>query len=625
MVVHRDLEQGEPVADPGQAGSRHSASGVRPAAIVQALLEGNETQHRRALEVLVASIGSADAAGSPAAAQDPLLALLHAQRNLLSSGRERLHRTLGEVGDRLAPAIERRLGRLSGGDLRMVIELARGLALPALVPALLPLLGDGDRWTAMMALQAIGEVEGPEATAVLIDALGREDLRWTAVALLADRGAQESMPHVARLLSDPNVEVRLEVIRALLTFADRRLVPYLARSAATDPDVRVRDQAAAAARHLAARHGVPLDEAELRPVVRLNVPDLPFDQILADARQRGASDVHIVPGSPPAFRIHGDLVDIAGEPLTRESAEALILPIVPERLREDMARDLGADFSYVVSGVGRHRVNVFLERRGWSAVVRLIPGQPPRLRDLGLPTIVREVVSLNQGFVLVTGRSGSGKSTTMAALVDLLNEMRPVHIITLEDPIEYLHERKQALVNQREIGRHSESFPHALRAALREDPDVMIVGEMRDLVTMRMAVEAAETGHLVIATLHTPTAVGAIQRMIEAFPASEQQQVRLMLADALRMVIAQTLVRRKKGNGRVGAFELLVCNQAVSALVRENKLAQVAAQMQIARAEGMKTLDNALLELVQSGEIAVEDAYAKATNKEPFRALMPVT
>jgi len=611
------------VADPGQSEGRQTGSRTRPAAIVQALLEGNEAQHRRALEVLVASIGSADAAGESAPSQDPLLALLHAQRNLLASGRERLHRSLADIGERLAPAIDRRLARLSGADQRMVIGLARGLALPALLPALVRLLEAPDRWTAMMALQAIGQTDGPEATSVLVAALDRDDLRWTAVALLADRGAQEAMPDVARLLSDANVEVRLEVIRALLNFGDRRLVPYFIRSASSDPDSRVRDQAAVAARRLAARHGVPLDEADLRPIVRLALPDAPFDRLLAEARQRGASDVHIVPGSPAAFRIHGELLDVTSEPLTREDAEALILPAVPERLRAGLERDLGADFSHVVPGIGRHRVNVFLERRGWSAVARLIPGEPPRLRDLGLPAIVREIVSMNQGFVLVTGRSGSGKSTTMAALVDLLNELRPAHIITLEDPIEYLHERKQALVNQREIGRHSESFPHALRAALREDPDVMVVGEMRDLVTMRMAVEAAETGHLVIATLHTPTAVGAIQRMVEAFPASEQQQVRLMLADALRMVIAQTLVRRKKGPGRVGAFELLVCNQAVSALVRENKLTQVAAQMQIARSEGMKTLDNALLELMQAGEITPEDAYAKATNKEAFRALMP--
>lgn len=611
------------VTDEAVGGRQASGGAARPAALVQALLDGNDAQRRRALDVLVAAVGQADASGEPAPGHDPLLALLRAQHSLLPSGRERLHRSLGEVADRLVPAIARRLGCLAGGNLRMVVELARGLGLAALVPALRPLMSGADRWTAVLALQAVSESEGTEATSVLVEALGHEDLRWTAVALLADRGALESMPHVARLLGDPNVEVRLEAVRALQAFGDRRLVPYLARCASSDPESRVRDRAASAARRVASLHGVPLDESDLRPVVRLELPEAPFDRLLAEARQRGASDVHLVPGSPPAFRIHGDLVNASDVLLTREDTEALLLPTVPARLREELERDLGADFSHVVPGVGRHRVNVFMERRGWSAVVRLIPGEPPRLRELGLPTLVREIVSLNQGLVLVTGRSGSGKSTTMAALVDLLNEMRPVHVITLEDPIEYLHERKQALVNQREIGRHSESFPLALRAALREDPDVMVVGEMRDLVTMRMAVEAAETGHLVIATLHTPTAVGAIQRLIEAFPSAEQQQVRLMLADALRMVVAQALIRRKKGPGRVGAFELLVCTPAIGALIRENKLTQVAAQMQIARADGMKTLDHALLELVAAGEISPEDAYARALNKEAFRGMLP--
>ncbi len=609
--------------EPGPGDRRPSGSGIRPAALVQALLDGGDAQRRRALDVLMASVAAFDAAPEAPSAQDPLLSLLRTQRNLLASARERLHRTLHDVADRLAPAIERRLARLSGADLRMVVDLARGLAMPALVPALKALLDGPDRWTAVLSLQAIAGVAAPQSIPILVEALGTEDLRWTAVAMLADRMSAETLPHVVRLLGDGNVEVRLEALRGLQAVGDRRLVPYLVRCAQSDPDSRVRDRAAGVVRRLSSLHGLPLDEAELRPAASLAAPGTPFDRLLAEARHRGASDVHLVPGAPPAFRVHGELVDGTAVPLTREEVEALILPVVPQRMRADLDRDLGCDFSHPVPGVGRHRVNVFLERRGWSAVVRLIPCEPPRLRDLGLPPSVREIASLNQGLVVVTGRSGSGKTTTMAALVDLLNELKPLHIVTLEDPIEYLHERKHALVNQREIGRHSESFPMALRAALREDPDVMVVGEMRDLVTMRMAVEAAETGHLVIATLHTPTAVGAVQRLIEAFPASEQQQVRLMLADALRLVIAQTLVRRRRGPGRIGAFELLVCTPAISALIRENKLAQVAAQMQIARADGMRTMDNALMDLLQAGEITPEDAYARAVNKETFRALLP--
>jgi twitching motility protein PilT len=414
--------------------------------------------------------------------------------------------------------------------------------------------------------------------------------------------------------------VRLEVVRALQAFADKRALPLLQKMFSHDPDQRVRDAALTAYRKLATHHGVRYDEAELRAAATATVQaDRPFDRLLRDARLAEASDVHVVPESRPAFRIHGDLVDVGDEPLSAEDTERMIGDILPPRFREALKDGMQADFPHVVAGVGRHRVNVFQERRGLSAVVRLIPLEAPSYNELGLPPQVKNVVSMQQGLVIVTGRTGSGKTTTMAALVNLLNEARPVHIITLEDPIEYLHERRRGLVNQREVGRHSVSFPAALRSALREDPDVIVVGEMRDLVTIRLAVEAAETGHLVIATLHTPSAVGAVQRLVEAFPVTEQQQVRLMISDSLRMVVAQSLVRRASGKGRVGAFELLVNTQAVSGLIRENKFNQIAAVMQTGKAEGMKTMDASLLELLQAREITAEDAYARALNKDAFR------
>jgi len=329
--------------------------------------------------------------------------------------------------------------------------------------------------------------------------------------------------------------------------------------------------------------------------------------------------VHLVPESAPCFRIHGELREARPEPLTREECASMLLDIAPDNAQEAIRNDLQADFPYVLEGVGRHRVNVFAERRGLASVIRLVPPAAPGPDTLGLPPRVRDITSMQNGLVLVTGRTGSGKSTTQAALVDLLNEARPVHIITLEDPIEYLHERKRGLVNQREIGRHSVSCPAALRAALREDPDVMVGGEMRDLVTMRLAVEAAETGHLVIATLHTPTAVGAVQRLIEAFPVAEQQQVRLMLSDSLRMVIAQSLVKRVDGAGRVGVFELLLCTQPVSALIRENKLNQVLGVMQTGKENGMRTFDMALLDLVASHAITGEEGYSRAQSKDAFK------
>lgn len=596
------------------------AQGAKPekdrgTALAMALTDGNDAQRRKALDLLLRPIGPG--------ADDPLRDLLRMQRRLLGAGRERLQRVLREVAQYLVPAVSQRLATWQGTDLHLLVELAGALQRPEMVAALKPLLATKDRWAALFAIQAIAASGGADAVAVLTEALGRDDLRWAAIAELGERRVLPAMAAVARSMNDPSPEVRLEVVRAFLSFGDKRLIQYLARMVAQDPDERVRCRAQQALTRLASVHGVAVDDAELRAQAAGSIQlDRPLDRLLRDARLQGASDVHLVPGAPPAFRVHGEMVELKAPPLSPADVESLLADVMPAAGAPDGIQEMEYDLSYVVPFVGRHRVNIFRERRGLASVIRLIPLQAPGLAQLGLPAQVRSIVSLQQGLVIVTGRSGSGKSTTQAALVDLINEARPVHIVTLEDPIEYLHERKRGLVNQREIGRHSKSFAHALRAALREDPDVMVVGEMRDLVTMRMAVEAAETGHLVIATLHTPTAVGAIQRLIESFPSAEQQQVRLMLADSLRMVIAQMLVRRATEPGRVGAFELLLCTPAIGAMIRENKLNQVQAVLQTGRAEGMKTMDAALLELVEARQILPEDAFARAENKDAFRAYL---
>ncbi len=553
-----------------------------------------------------------------------LLKVLRAQRGLLSTVREQLQKELQSLAPVLVPAIARLVPAKSGGDLRLLLEQARYLAQPSLLPVLTPVLESPDPFAPVLALQAIAAIRTAEATAVVVGALDRPDLRWAAVGLVADFKMTQALGALARCLSDPSTDVRLEVIRALVAIGDPRTLPWLRKVSGHDPDQRVREAAREALRRLSVHHGLPFDERELlASSASAARADRPIDRILAEARMAGASDVHLVSGAPVAFRVHGRMTEPEpGRALTPEDVERLVRPMVPQRLARDLERDFQADFSYVVPGLGRHRVNVFMERRGLAAVIRLIPAEVPSIATLGLPPQVKDVTTFQQGLVLVTGRAGSGKTTTLAALVNLINETRAVHVITLEDPIEYLHPRKRSLVNQREVGRHTLSFPAALRAALREDPDVIVVGEMRDLVTTRLAIEAAETGHLVLATLHTPDAVGAVERLIEVFPAAEQQQVRLMVSDSLKMVVAQTLIPDATGTGRVGCFELLVCTPAVSNLIRENKVNQIPSLLQTGRAQGMRTFDSALLELVQSGRIAAEEAYMRAVNKEAFRPLV---
>lgn len=595
-----------------------STTKINGVTLLSVILEGAEDQRRQALGILARQAANVT---SPAGTSrgELLIEFLRAQRSISSSLRERLHAALREVGQYLAPALARLASIYSGMDQHLILDAARVVATPDIVPTLIPILSSSDRWSAVLALQAIAAAGGSDAVRVLVEALAIEDLRWSAVALLADMKAKSAVAQLARYAFDPSAEVRLEVIRAFSVFSDARTIPLLRRILEQDRDQRVRDAALATFKKLATQHGVHFDETEIRNVATLVVSsDRTIDRLLREARLAEASDVHLVPELPPAFRIHGEIVDV-GRPLTREETERIIKEILPQRIKDPLEEGMQADFPYVVPGLGRHRVNVFMERRGLSAVIRIIPLEPPSFNQVGLPPQVKGIVSMQRGLVIVTGRTGSGKTTTMAALVNLINESKPVHIVTLEDPIEYLHERRRGLVNQRELGRHFRTFAAALRSALREDPDVIVVGEMRDLTTMRLAVEAAETGHLVIATLHTPSAVGAVQRLVEAFPVVEQQQLRLMISDSLRLVIAQSLLRRASGGGRVPVFELLFVTPAISGLIRENKFNQIAAAMQTGKADGMITMDSALMELMQAREITSEEAFRHAMNKEQFR------
>jgi len=339
-----------------------------------------------------------------------------------------------------------------------------------------------------------------------------------------------------------------------------------------------------------------------------------IDALFHKMIQAGASDLHMTMGEKPRLRLSGEMIPIEHPPLAKESMEGYLWPICPEKNREEFEEVHDTDFAYEVPGLARFRCNYFMDRTGMGAVFRQIPTQIPTVDQLGLPKSITELCWLSKGFVVVTGPTGSGKSTTLAALVKFINQHRKDHIVTIEDPIEFVHPNNNCLINQREVGSHTTSFKRALRAALRQDPDIVLVGEMRDLETIGIAIETAETGHLVFGTLHTTTAPSTIDRIIDQFPADRQAQVRVMLSETLKGVIAQTLCK-KKGGGRVAAFEILVVNSATSNLIREGKTYQIPSVMQTQKSLGNRTLNDSLMDLVKKGAVDPKEAYIKAVDK----------
>jgi twitching motility protein PilT len=326
-------------------------------------------------------------------------------------------------------------------------------------------------------------------------------------------------------------------------------------------------------------------------------------ELLIQTKERGASDLHLSAGSPAMMRLHGELLPIEDQVLTRDQVHAMIYDILTDDQRRLFEEHRDLDFAIEIGDVARFRVNAFNQRNGEGAVFRVIPTHIRSFQELGLPEVVQTLALRENGLVLVTGPTGSGKSTTLAAMIDLVNATRRKHIITLEDPIEFVHRSKRCLVNQREIGTHTRSFASALRAALREDPDVILVGEMRDLETISLALTAAETGHLVFATLHTKSAPKTIDRIIDAFPPAQQQQIRVQLAEALQGVISQVLLPTKDGKGRVAALEIMVATVAIRNLIREGKTHQMPSSIQTGTQVGMQSLEQSLRALVMQGRI----------------------
>ena len=351
-----------------------------------------------------------------------------------------------------------------------------------------------------------------------------------------------------------------------------------------------------------------------------------IEELLEDAVGQGASDIHISANLPPVFRIDGKLIRTNHEMLTAENVETLIFPILNNEQRRKLEQDWELDLSYGIHGLGRFRVNVYKNNNTYAAAFRTINTVCPTFESLGLPPIVRKITERPRGLILVTGPTGSGKSTTLASMIDYINENRNEHILTIEDPVEFVHKSKQSVVHQRELGQDTRSFANALKSALREDPDIILVGELRDLETISLAITAAETGHLVMGTLHTSSASQTIDRIIDVFPEGQQQQIRIMLSNSLCAVFSQTLLPKLtetgEKKGRVMALEVMVVNGAIANLIREGKTSQMYSAIQTGAQHGMQTLETSLANLYKKNLVSAEDALAKTSRPDELRRLI---
>ena len=502
---------------------------------------------------------------------------------------------------------------------------------PRAVPAWMRLLDEPDWWIRARALENIGR--HGKGDDVLRRVLGLLQDRLTvlpAVGALGEIGDPRAAGPLFELFkaSVGKPDDQLEILDALSHLAPKqpKVVDVFASIAQLEGvDLNVREKARRLVGKLqgdAARDALPQATAAV-PVAQLAGNAAPtIHDFLADTIAKGASDFHLATGFVPHQRTHGKLVPLETPATTPEAAERLIRAILSPAEWQELVEKRNLDVCIKVPGLGRFRANFFSQRLGYDACFRVIPQAIPTLVEVGLPESAWELAKLHQGLVLVTGPAGCGKSTTLAALLNLVNETRKGHIITIEDPVEFVHPNKECLVNQRQVPHHTESFSRALRAALREDPDVILVGEMRDMETIALAISASETGHLVFGTLSTTTAPATVDRIINAFPAGQQGQIRTMVSESLKAVISQTLLPRRGGVGRVAAFEILRGTSAVGALIREAKTFQLPGILQTGQLSGMNTMDQALLKLAEEKKVDAEAAMDRAQKKEPFEKLV---
>ncbi len=547
-------------------------------------------------------------------------------KSLAGWARDRALDSMKEFGsDLVEPTIE----LLSDRD-----EEIRGLALvvagsfddPRIIPATVGLLQDPDWWLRVTAADTLGRFDDPRGVDALIRTLEDPEARWAAVEALGRIGDPRSLQALAKLLADPAPEIRIEVLLAMSKFNHPKILEALQRVAATDPDRVVRGRALEIAEDVARRMNATVDDAEglrakaLRIETGDNEPRL--HSFLVETRNRGGSDFHLSVGLPPLMRKSGALQELDGERFAAGETEAMIREILTEEQQQQLIEEQQLDLCYYVPRAGRYRTNVFVDHQGVNAVMRVIPEQPPTIDEIGLPGHLAKIASHHQGLVLVCGPAGCGKTTTLAALVNLFNETRQAHIITLEEPVEFVHPFKNCLVNQREIGRDTESYAKALRGALREDPDVIVIGDLRDNESISLALTAAETGHIVLGTLSSTTAAKAVDRVITSFPYGEQPQVRVALAESLKYVIAQRLLPIAGSHDRIACFEVLIGTMSVTNLIRDEKTFQLPSAMQMGRSLGMQSFDDGLRELVRAGKISGETAYLHASSRDDFEALV---
>ncbi len=501
---------------------------------------------------------------------------------------------------------------------RYGVEMLMRIQDPASLGALVRAAGsDPDWWVRERAIEAIGALGDPRAIPYIVDFMQKDpDLLLVCVHTLAQIGERSAAPHVAVLMPQADTEQQIEILRCLESLDDSSqasaLVPYVEH-----PDHRVRSKA----RELLRRWRMDADLGDFTAAVEQGLS--PLDRLLFAMAKSNGDDLILHGERRPYIKKMGRAVPLANKTLTADQVRSLLLPHITEAQREQLEANNDVDFSYEVKSEGlRFRVNMFNSQTGLSAVFRIVRNHIPSLEELQLPEVIHSFGDLPHGLVLIGGPTGSGKSTTLAALIDYINRTYAKHIITLEDPIEVIHTPKKSTVNQREMGVHSRSFHHALRSTLREDPDVILVGEMRDLETIAFAISAAETGHLVFGTVHTASADTTVDRLINAFPNATQPQVRSILANSLRAVCCQYLAPRKDGTGRIPAVEIMLNNDAVANLIRKGKTYQIPNLIQMSRELGMRSMDHELARLFRAGIVSSDVAYIRAVNKKDIEAVI---
>lgn len=492
------------------------------------------------------------------------------------------------------------------------------------VPSLIRMLGSGDWWYRYCAAETLARIKDPRALQPLVDMLNSEENRLFAIEALGLLKDPKALQPLSKLISTANADEQLEIVEAFRKIGHPGALPYLKILMEKGSEL-LKTRAATALEEVSGlavkREGGP--EIKVAAVDLKTVPVPKVDHFLRNALSMGASDFHMAVGNRPTVRVNGQLLPMDYPVMSAVDSQRMLVEILNEKCLNELSTKRNTDFCYKAPGLGRFRTNVFVQRHGMDAAFRIIPNKIPLWDNVGLPQDLRDLIQHHQGMILVTGPSGCGKTTSLAAFVDLINESKSSHIITIEDPIEYVHSNKSSLVSQREVGTHTKSFFSALRSALREDPDVILVGEMRDLETIRMAVTAAETGHLVLSTLHTTSASGSIDRMVSSFPPEEHSQMRTMLSESLKAIISQVLLPIPDKTRLVPAFEVLIVNQAVSSLIREGKTFQIPSVQQTGAALGMCLLDQSLLKLVQEKKVDPQAAFARAFKKELIEPFLP--